>query len=139
MTLTIRDAAAKFRSGALTPEALTEDLLARIAKENPRLNAYYEVFDASARQAAAQAGRELREGSDVGPLHGIPSGVKDLFDVAGSVTTAGAHKCFHPPPADEDSEVVSRLRAAGAVMLGKTGLHEWALGVSSNNVHFGPT
>jgi aspartyl-tRNA(Asn)/glutamyl-tRNA(Gln) amidotransferase subunit A len=139
MTLTIREVAAQFRSGALTPEALTEDLLTRIAKENPRLNAYYEVFEKSAREAAARAGRELREGKDRGPLHGVPIGVKDLFDVAGSVTTAGAHKGFHPPPADEDSEVVARLRAAGAVLLGKTGLHEWALGVTSNNAHFGPT
>jgi len=139
MTLTIWEAATKFRNGTLTPEALTEELLGRIQKENPRLNAYYEVFGKAAREAASQATRELREGKDRGPLHGIPIGVKDLYDVAGSVTTAGAHKGFHPAPADEDCEVVARLRAAGAVFLGKTALHEWALGVSSNNAHFGPT
>src|SRR5262245_46157705 len=111
MPLTLVETAAKFRSGALTPEALTEEMLSRSEKQNPRLNAYYEVFGKSARAAAAQAGRELREGRDRGPLHGIPIGVKDLFDVAGSVTTAGAHKGFHPPPADEDCEVIARLRA----------------------------
>ncbi len=138
-TLTIVEAGRRFRDGSLSPERLTEDLLARIARENPRLNAFYEVFTREARETAARATRELREGRDRGPLHGIPLGIKDLFDVAGSVTTAGAHKGFHPPPAREDSEVVARLREAGAVFLGKTALHEWALGVSSNNVHFGPT
>ncbi len=76
---------------------------------------------------------------DRGPLHGIPVGVKDLFDVAGTVTTAGAHPGFRPPPAVSDSDVVARLREGGAVLLGKTALHEWALGLSNNNEHFGPT
>ena len=136
--LTISEAARKFREGSLTPEALARESLAAIARENPRLNAFSEVFERSALAEAARAGAELRAGKDRGPLHGIPIGVKDLFDVAGSVTTAGAHKAFHPPPAAKDSEVVARLRAAGAVILGKTGLHEWAFGVSSNNPHFGP-
>jgi aspartyl-tRNA(Asn)/glutamyl-tRNA(Gln) amidotransferase subunit A len=65
--------------------------------------------------------------------------VKDLIDVKGYRTTAGAHPGFHPQAATEDAAVVERLRAAGAVLLGKTALHEWALGVSSNNAHFGPT
>ena len=133
------EAARRFRAGSLTPTELTDDLLARIARENPRLNAYYEVLAPEAREAAAIATRELREGRDRGPLHGIPVAVKDLFDVAGHVTTAGAHPGFRPPPATRDSEVVERLRAAGAVLLGKTALHEWAFGVSTNNPHFGPT
>lgn len=137
--LTIAEAARRFRDGSLAPEALTRDTLAAIAKENPRLNAYYEVFETSALAEAKLAGDELKAGKDRGPLHGIPIGVKDLFDVAGSVTTCGAHKAFHPPPAARDSAVVAKLRAAGAVIVGKTGLHEWAFGVSSNNVHFGPT
>ena len=133
------EAGVAFRSGALTPSALTGELLGRIAAENPKLNAFYEVFEAGAREAAAVATRELRSGVDRGPLHGIPVGVKDLFDVAGSVTTAGAHPGFRPPPAARDSDVVARLRSAGAILLGKTGLHEWALGLSNNNEHFGPT
>ncbi len=135
----VRELGRRFRDGSLTPSALVEDLLGRIARENPKLNAFYEVFTVEARAEAERATREFREGRDRGPLHGIPVGVKDLFDVAGHVTTAGAHKEFHPPPAARDSEVVRRLREAGAVMLGKTGLHEWALGVTSNNAHFGPT
>jgi len=137
--LSVREAGRKFRDGSLTPSALTDRCLARIAELNPKLNAFYEVFTGEARAEAERAARELREGRDRGPLHGIPVGVKDLIDVAGHVTTCGAHKGFHPPPAREDADVVRRLREAGAVILGKTALHEWALGVTSNNAHFGPT
>ncbi len=139
MTITAVEAAKRFRSGSLTPEALTRDLLERIAAENPKLNAFYEVFEAEARTAAATATGELKQGIDRGPLHGIPVAIKDLFDVAGSVTTAGAHPGFRPPPAKADCDVVAQLRAGGAVLLGKTALHEWALGLSTNNEHFGPT
>jgi aspartyl-tRNA(Asn)/glutamyl-tRNA(Gln) amidotransferase subunit A len=137
--MTIVEAGRKFRSGELSPEALVEQLLGRIRRENPQLNAYYEVFWEEAPRAAAQAARELQSGRDRGPLHGIPIGVKDLFDVKGYRTTAGAHPGFHPPPATRDAEVIARLREAGAILLGKTALHEWAFGVSTNNAHFGPT
>src|SRR5262245_50879994 len=123
----------------MSPEALMEGLLDRIKKENPKYNAYYEVFWEEARQAAAQATKELRSGHDRGPLHGIPIGVKDLFDIKGYRTTAGAHPGFHPAPAIEDAVAIARLREAGAIFVGKTALHEWAFGVSTNNAHFGPT
>ncbi len=97
------------------------------------------MFDSEARESAATATRELRQGIDRGPLHGIPVAIKDLFDVAGHVTTAGAHPGFRPPPAKADCDVVARLRVGGAVFLGKTALHEWALGFSTNNEHFGPS
>ncbi|HXX93570.1 MAG TPA: amidase, partial [Planctomycetota bacterium] len=129
----------RFRDGSLTPSVFLEELLERIGRLNPTLNAFYEIFTEEARVEARCATSELAERHDRGPLHGIPIGIKDLFDVAGHVTTAGAHKAFHPAPAARDSEVVRRLRGAGAVILGKTGLHEWALGVTSNNAHFGPT
>jgi aspartyl-tRNA(Asn)/glutamyl-tRNA(Gln) amidotransferase subunit A len=137
--LTIAEAGRKFRSGELSPETLVELFLDRIKRENPRLNAFYEVFWDEARSMAATASQELRSGLDRGPLHGIPVAIKDLIDVKGYRTTSGAHPGFHPPAAREDAVVVERLRAAGAVFLGKTALHEWALGVSSNNAHFGPT
>ena len=82
MTISAVEAGRRFRQGLLTPTDLTEELLGRIADENPRLNAYYEVFGAEARRSAAIATRELRDGRDRGPLHGIPIAVKDLFDVA---------------------------------------------------------
>ncbi len=137
--LTIAETGRKFRSRELSPETLVEMYLDRIRRDNPKLNAYYEVFWDEARQAAAEASRELRSGLDRGPLHGIPIGIKDLFDVKGYRTTAGAHPGFHPPAATEDAAVIARLRAAGAILLGKTALHEWAFGVSTNNAHFGPT
>jgi aspartyl-tRNA(Asn)/glutamyl-tRNA(Gln) amidotransferase subunit A len=137
--LTIAEAGRKFRSGELSPETLVELFLDRIKRENPRLNAFYEVFWDEARSMAATASQELRSGLDRGPLHGIPVAIKDLIDVKGYRTTSGAHPGFHPSAAREDAVVVERLRAAGAVFLGKTALHEWALGVSSNNAHFGPT
>jgi aspartyl-tRNA(Asn)/glutamyl-tRNA(Gln) amidotransferase subunit A len=137
--LTIAEAARRFRAGELTPSALLEDLLQRIERDNPRWNAFYEVFADEARAAAAASTAALAAGRDRGPLEGVPIGVKDLFDVRGRRTTAGAHAAFHPPPAAEDAEVIARLRAAGAVPLGKTALHEWAFGVSNNNAHFGPT
>jgi len=136
---TAAEAGRRFRAGTLTPSELTEELLGRIASENSRLNAFYEIFQDQAKADAARATRELANGQDRGPLHGIPVAIKDLFDVRGTVTTAGAHPGFRPPPATEDCEVVARLRAAGAVLLGKTALHEWALGLSNNNEHFGPT
>jgi aspartyl-tRNA(Asn)/glutamyl-tRNA(Gln) amidotransferase subunit A len=137
--LTIVEAGKRFRSRELSPETLIESLLDRIQRENPKLNAFYEVFWDEARRAAAEAAKELRSGLDRGPLHGIPIGVKDLFDVKGTRTTAGAHPGFHPAPAIEDAAAIARLRAAGAIFLGKTALHEWAFGVSTNNAHFGPT
>ncbi len=137
--LTIAEAGRKFRSRELSPETLTETFLDRIQRENPRLNAFYEVFWDQARAMAAEAALELRAGLDRGPLHGIPLAIKDLIDVKGYRTTSGSHPGFHPKAAAEDAAVVERLKAAGAVLLGKTALHEWALGVSSNNAHFGPT
>src|SRR5882762_1317708 len=112
MTISAAEAAKRFREGTLTPQHLTEELLERIGSENPRVNAFYEVFASEARAAAAAAARELESGHDRGPLHGIPVALKDLFDVAGHVTTAGAHPGFRPPPARTDCEVVTRLRAA---------------------------
>jgi aspartyl-tRNA(Asn)/glutamyl-tRNA(Gln) amidotransferase subunit A len=137
--LGIVEAGRRFRSGVQTPSGLTDEILERIIARNPELNAYYEVFTAEARASAAAATAELLAGRDRGPLHGVPIGVKDLFDVAGHVTTAGAHPGFHPAPARADAEVVRRLREAGAVLIGKTAMHEWAFGVSNRNPHFGPT
>src|SRR6185295_2595424 len=137
LVITITEAGRKFRSRELSPETFLEGLLDRIQRENPKINAFYDVFWDEARQAATQAATELRSGLDRGPLHGIPIGVKDLYDVKGYRTTAGAHPGFHPAPAIEDAVAIARLRAAGAILVGKTATHEWAFGVSTNNAHVG--
>jgi aspartyl-tRNA(Asn)/glutamyl-tRNA(Gln) amidotransferase subunit A len=135
--LTIATAGAAFRQGELSPVELTDRLLATIEQGNPILNAYLTVTAESARIQARAAAEALAHGQDQGPLLGIPLALKDLFDVAGVRTTAGSPILSTNVP-QADSAVAERLRAAGAVLLGKTHLHEWALGVTSINPHFGP-
>ena len=134
--LTIREAAAAIRAGELTAAELTDSVLERIEATEPRLNAYITITAELARQQAATADTELADGRDRGPLHGIPIALKDLFDVEGVPTTAGsAFLLEHMPP--KNAFVVDRLREAGAVLVGKLGLHEFAMGTTSNNPHFG--
>jgi aspartyl-tRNA(Asn)/glutamyl-tRNA(Gln) amidotransferase subunit A len=134
---TIREAGAALRRGDLSAEELTEAVLARIAERNPVLNAYITVTADTAREAARQADVELRAGRDRGPLHGIPVGVKDLFDTAGIRTTAGM-SFFADRVPKQDATAVARLRAAGAVLTGKHNTHEAAFGTTTMNPHFGP-
>ena len=124
------------RSGATTSSALTEIMLARIAKFEPALNAYITVTAELARAQAARADAELKVGDDRGPLHGIPIAIKDLIATKGVRTTSGTlyYKDWVP---DHDATVVRKLADAGAVCLGKTGLHELAYGSTSNNPHYG--
>src|SRR6202048_4803030 len=103
--------------GAVTAPALLETYLDRINRLNPVLRAYRVVLEDSARAEAAAAQDRLDAGERV-PLLGVPGAIKDDVDVAGEVTTMGTGA--HGPPKDEDAEVVRRLRAAGAVILGKT-------------------
>ena len=133
---TLEQAAELVRTRAVSPVELAESCLARIAELEPGLNAFILVARESALTGAQAAEREIAAGNYRGPLHGIPLSVKDLFDVAGVPTTAGSG--FPAEPAAHDSAVVERLRAGGAVLLGKTGLHELAFGVTSQNPHFGP-
>lgn len=115
---------------------LTELYLDRIAKCNPTLNAFITLTEESALAAARRADEELARGHDRGALHGIPLGLKDLFETRGVRTTAGSKILTDHVP-DEDAVVVTRLRDAGAVILGKLNMHEWAYGVTNNNPHFG--
>jgi len=134
--LTLEDAAALVRDRRVTPAELTEACLARIEAVEPRLNAFVTVTADVARRQAREAGDEIAAGRYRGPLHGIPVAVKDLFATRGIRTTAGSRILADWIP-DEDATVVRRLREAGAVLLGKLGLHEFAYGVSSVNPHFG--
>jgi aspartyl-tRNA(Asn)/glutamyl-tRNA(Gln) amidotransferase subunit A len=134
--MTIAEAAHALRSGQTTSTELTEACLARIDQLNPRLNAFITVTPEIARRQAAQADAELGSGHDRGPLHGIPIAHKDLLCTMGVRTTSGS-KIFAEYTPDFSATAVERLAEAGAVMLGKTGLHEHACGVTSDNPHFG--
>ena len=135
---TIDDAARLLRNRGVSSVELTERCLATIAERDGDLGAFITVSADTARAAAAAADRELVAGHDRGPLHGIPVALKDLFDQAGVTTTAGS-RLLAANVAAEDGAVAARLRAAGAVLIGKTNLHEWAFGVTTDNPHFGPT
>jgi aspartyl-tRNA(Asn)/glutamyl-tRNA(Gln) amidotransferase subunit A len=124
------------RRGSISPVELTTDCLARIEKLNPRLNAFITVTAESALAQARQAEAEIRRGAWRGPLHGIPIAFKDLIDTAGVRTTA-ASSLFKDRIPTEDAEVVCRLKAAGAILLGKQNLHEFAYGGSSMVSYFG--
>ncbi len=124
------------RKGSVSPVELTTDALARIEKLNPRLNAFITVTADSALEDARRAEAEIRHGDWRGPLHGVPLSLKDLIDTAGVRTTA-ASLLFKDRIPHEDAEVVRRLKAAGAVLLGKQNLHEFAYGGSSMISAFG--
>lgn len=134
--MTILEAAAGLRAKKFSSRELIEESLKRIARENPRLNAFITVTDESARARAAAMDEELARGQDRGPLHGLPIAHKDLMMTRGVRTTAGS-KIFSDFVPSEDAAVVTKLDMAGAVMVGKTGLHELAYGITSNNPHFG--
>src|SRR5438067_3297139 len=129
-------AAEAIRTRRMSPESLVASCLARIEALEPRLNAFITVTAGLAREQARQAEREIEAGRYKGPLHGIPVAVKDLFATKGIRTTAGSRILADWVP-DEDATVVRKLREAGAVLLGKLGLHEFAYGISSVNPHFG--
>lgn len=123
--LRVADVARRIESGTLSSVALVEACLARIAALEPRVRAWVHV-DADGALAAAKArDAEARQGHVRGPLHGIPVGIKDIIHVAGIVTTAGARPSAHTRP-ERDAAAVARLRAAGAVILGKTATTEFA-------------
>jgi len=116
---------------------LTAACLGVIAERGAGLGAFITVTAEAGRLAAATADRELAAGQDRGPLHGIPVALKDLFDQEGVTTTAGSG-LLRNNIAARDAAVTARLRSAGAVLVGKTNLHEWAFGVTTDNPHFGP-
>lgn len=135
-TLDLVTAGRRMRTGALSATALTEACLAQIAARNDQLRAFITVTADAALAAARDADNDFRAGHDRGPLQGIPVSLKDLVDVAGVPTTA-ASRVIGNRPAATDAVVTSRLKAAGAVLVGKTNLHEFALGTTSEDTAFG--
>ncbi len=134
--MTIREAARALRSRRVSSVELTRQCLDQIAKLNPVLNAFITVTGESALACAQELDREIVQSIDRGPLHGIPIAHKDLMWTKGVRTTSGS-KIFADFVPGADAVVVERLAAAGAVMVGKAGLHELAYGITSNNPHFG--
>jgi aspartyl-tRNA(Asn)/glutamyl-tRNA(Gln) amidotransferase subunit A len=135
-TMTILEAAAGLRARKFSSRELVDESLRRIAQSNPKINAFITLTEESARARAAKADEELARGIDRGPLHGLPIAHKDLMMTRGVRTTAGS-KIFADFVPNVDADVVKLLDDAGAVMVGKTNLHELAYGITSNNPHYG--
>jgi aspartyl-tRNA(Asn)/glutamyl-tRNA(Gln) amidotransferase subunit A len=135
---TLAAAGRALRAREISSLELTDSFLSRITSLNPALNAFITVTADTARAEAKRADDELARGTDRGALHGIPLALKDLFDTRGVRTTAGS-KFFRDRIPSDDAAVTARLRDAGAVLLGKLNMHEWAFGVTNDNPHFGPT
>jgi len=134
--VTLLETAARLRRREISSAELTAASLDRIERVNPSTNAMQTVMAEAAREAAIQADDELAGGKARGPLHGIPIAVKDLFYTKG-VRTTGGSSLFENYVPDHDATVVEWLRAGGAVLVGKTGMHELAYGITSSNPHFG--
>jgi aspartyl-tRNA(Asn)/glutamyl-tRNA(Gln) amidotransferase subunit A len=134
---TIAELARALRAREISAEAATTECLDRIASRNPAINAYIAVLADQALAQARTADAELAAGRDRGLLHGVPVSLKDIIDVEGVPTTAASRvRAGHM--AVRDSVVVTRLRAAGAVILGKNNLHEFAFGTTNEDSAFGP-
>jgi aspartyl-tRNA(Asn)/glutamyl-tRNA(Gln) amidotransferase subunit A len=133
--MTIQEAARKLRAREVSSVELARESLRRIHEQQPSLNAFITITDEVALEQAKRADDDFARGIDRGPLQGIPYALKDLFKTAGIRTTGGTKVFDHVP--DHDCVVYEKLRAAGAVLTGKTGLHELAYGITSNNPHFG--
>ena len=124
-------------SKALTSEAVTERCLERITEQNRTLNAFVSVLDDDAVAQAKKADQEIAAGRYRGPLHGIPISLKDIIDLRNAPTTA-ASRVRDGHIARRDATVVGRLREAGAIFIGKTNLHEFALGTTNEDSAYGP-
>lgn len=135
--LGVGEIGAAFRGGGLTPVALVEALLARIEALDPGLNAFIRVDSSGARAAAAAATLDLAAGRDLGPLHGVPIGIKDVIDVAGMPTTCHSQLRLDAV-AERDADCVAALRAGGAIIMGKLATHEFAIGGPSFDLPFPP-
>jgi aspartyl-tRNA(Asn)/glutamyl-tRNA(Gln) amidotransferase subunit A len=129
-TSSLAQVARRIAAGDLSPVELTRSVLERIDRIDTRLQAYVSVFHEEALAEARRATDEIVAHGPRGPLHGIPVAIKDLYDVLGKPTLAGSH-VREGHVADADSAVVSRLRRAGAIIVGKTVTHEFASGVTS--------
>ncbi len=134
---TISELSGLYESGAVSPVEVVEETVRRIKRLDPALNSFVTVAEEHALERARQAAADISAGRKRGPLHGIPYAAKDLLDTRGIRTTVGSKIMADNVP-DRDAAVIEKLDLAGAILIGKTGLHEWAYGITSTNPHFGP-
>ncbi|MCR9071322.1 MAG: amidase [Alphaproteobacteria bacterium] len=135
--LSIAEIGAKLRDGSLTSKKITEYCLGKVADLDPALNAFITVTGDRAMQDAAKADRDLAEGTDRGPMHGVPYALKDIYDTAGILTTCHSKLREDVIPAT-DSVCAEKLAEAGGVLLGKLSTHEFAFGGPSFDLPFPP-
>ncbi len=134
--LSITELSELIRQKKVAPTKIVKDCLARIGRINPTLNAFITVTAEQALQQAAEAETEINNGNWKGNLHGVPVAVKDMFDTAGIKTTA-AFEHFKDRVPEKDAEVVTKLKEAGAIIIGKTNMHQLAMGTTSVVSYFG--
>lgn len=137
---TVTDFATSYRDGAVSPETVVDRLIAFVRESEqsaPPMRFFINIDEEDIRRQAKESADRLRAGKPRGPLEGVPLAVKDELDQQGYPTTLGT-RCRGSKIAHEDATVVARLRAAGAIMLGKTNMHEMGLGVTGINPHHGP-
>ena len=127
----------QIRTGKISPVDVVDACLTRINRLNPTLNAFITVFDDDARELAKQAEAEITAARWKGPLHGIPVGIKDFYDTAGGRTTA-AFEHFKNRIPKKDAAAVAKLKAAGAIVVGKTNMHRLGMGTTGLESAFGP-
>jgi len=134
---TVAELSRALQSRSITSAAVTERCLEQIAGRDPSINAFITVLADQAREQARAADQEIAAGRYRGPLHGVPISLKDLIDLRGTPTSA-ASRVRRGHVAAHDAVVSTRLRAAGAVFVGKTNLHEFALGTTNEDSAYGP-
>lgn len=135
--LTIGELSNLIKRKEVSPVEVTDSVLKRIDAVNPRINAYITILRDEAQAAAQETEKTILAGKYLGPLHGIPIALKDLFLTKGIRTTCGSKILADYVP-DENATVVERLNEAGAILLGKLNMHEFARGSTSNNPYYGP-
>ncbi len=135
--MNMMDLAGLISQKKVSPVEVTQAAIEQIETVNPKINAFLTVIAEEALQAARIAETEITKGHYRGPLHGIPYAAKDLFCTRGIRTTCGT-KILQDNISGMDATVVAKMRAAGAILVGKTHLHEFAFGVTNHNAHYGP-
>lgn len=133
----IKEVSALICQQKLSPVEVVDACLKRIEELNPKLNAFITILADQAREQAQAAEAEIKAGHWRGPLHGIPVGIKDFYDTAGVKTTA-AFQYFKDRVPAKDALGVSKLKSAGAIIIGKTNMHQLGMGTTGLESYFGP-